>query len=684
MDYRSLVNKLEAIQAGTYISEATAPTEFKPTHFHKGNLGNKMPLMQTPDGTFWWEGGNQGGEGPMTGSRITLWNGDSLNRSGWNPASVDGVITADGKYIDFPEGVNWKQYKETADADAALMEKLKKLVELVDKYLALKAKRGQGARPAVSATQDMGDGSKLTIDPKTGVAASTNDDGTPYVPGSNPNLPKNKVKESVNFKGSIAQSLVESFGYQLNELKSAEDLIRDRAERIAGEKPLSDYGSSGKNVQTGRANYTPPTAPTSVAPTTASVANTASHTTPAVTTGAKATAGAGSKMLGAGSKLLGRAMPGVGAYMGATSAIDSYKKGDYLGAALNGLSGAFSLVPGLGWIPAVGLGAWQAGRELSGATDKYDNPENTVDPKTGKPAPQSGQPNPPGAGPVDPKVKALQQRILAKDPNALPKYGADGRMGQETQAAMQRLKIQETTMPQKSLAETMRELQQKLDNINEADDESQAPAADVKPIPATADQLALQAQAQKIGGDIGLVDGEVVILMKDGTIVSPEGEVMAKQGTELVSTGQEAPDPTGAMVAEGYELEEGFWDGLLKGAAKLGRSSAVMGRRTARLNPGKTALGVGGAALAGGYASGAMGGNDPVKPPVAPVKPPVAPVTPPTGGQSGQTNPPDTSAADDAEMAALKAQIDALIKDLSTSKNPEIQKGLADIQKKLG
>lgn len=38
--------------------------------------------------------------------------------------------------------------------------------------------------------------------------------------------------------------------------------------------------------------------------------------------------------------------------------------------------------------------------------------------------------------PVDPKVQALQKEILAKDPNALPKYGADGRMGTETQTAL--------------------------------------------------------------------------------------------------------------------------------------------------------------------------------------------------------------------------------------------------------
>jgi hypothetical protein len=38
-------------------------------------------------------------------------------------------------------------------------------------------------------------------------------------------------------------------------------------------------------------------------------------------------------------------------------------------------------------------------------------------------------------------VKDLQNLILARDPDALPKYGADGRMGPETRAAMKRLGI---------------------------------------------------------------------------------------------------------------------------------------------------------------------------------------------------------------------------------------------------
>ena len=51
----------------------------------------------------------------------------------------------------------------------------------------------------------------------------------------------------------------------------------------------------------------------------------------------------------------------------------------------------------------------------------------------------------------DPKVKELQDKILAKDPNALPKFGADGVMGKETRAAMQRLGIKESLELQRIL-----------------------------------------------------------------------------------------------------------------------------------------------------------------------------------------------------------------------------------------
>lgn len=665
MDYRSLVNKLEAIQAGTYIKEATAPLSFTPTHFHKGNLGNKLPVMMTEPGVFWWEGGNQGGEMGGSGSRIVPWQGDAENRSGWNPASIDGEIK-DGKYIDYPEGTTWKTAKAASDSDAALMAKLKQLVELVGKYVALKAKRGQGAKPAGPTTQNMGDGSRLTTDAKGNVAA-TDDEGNAYIPGSNPNLPKNKVAEGV-----IAKGLMESFGYQLDELTNTMDPNNPNAafrnmpgagqvaNDLGGGNTLGSVGreraqrAADQALQRGRTASAD--ALTAFKP---GAATTVAGAAPAVSTGAKTAVATGAKAAtGAAGKLLGRAMPGVGAVLGAQGAIDSYKKGDYLGAALNGLSGAFSLVPGLGWVPALGLGAWQAGRELSGATDKYDNP--------GAAAGQGGTP-PSGAASTD--VKALQQRILAKDPKALPQHGADGRMGPETQAAMKRLNIKENIMPQKSLAETMRDLQQRLTMLEE-------PSQEIPPVvEPTPEELATAETAKQLGAEIGKVGDEVVIIAKDKTIIDPETkEILVNNGGQLAGTGK-TYEPA---MAEGYnELDESLWGNLFKGAARLGRTGAVVGKRAARVNPGKAALGVGAAGLAGGYATGSAGGSST---PPATTTPPVRP--PATGGQGGTPATPDTS-ADDAELAALKAQIDALIKELSTSKNPEIQKGLADIQTKL-
>jgi hypothetical protein len=652
MDYRSLVNKLEAI-SNSSLNEATAPTVFKPTHFHKGNLGNKNPVMQMPDGSWWWESNSQGGEGGMGGTQIVPWQGNTENRSGWNPASIDGVITPDGKYIDFPEGVSWKQYKEKQDADsrAALLAKLKQLIELVDKYLALKAKRkgGQGAKPDLTPkTQDMGDGSKLTTDPKTGKVAATNDDGTPYIPGSNPNLPKNKTAES---KLNIAQSLVESFGYELEERSVTGDVPLDPN---FGKAPVDSKGNPkplpgmDRTINPPASTTAPTTAPTST-PTTAPGATTA---------GAKTAAKTGAKTaMKTGSKLLGRALPGVGAYMGATDAIDSYKKGDYLGAALNGLSGAFSLVPGVGWIPAVGFAAWQAGREMSGATDKYDNP----------PA-QGASPG----GNADPKVLAIQKKILAKDPKALPQHGADGIMGPETQAAMARLNIKEgTEMNQpKSLAESIKELQQRLEMIENEERVSEEGEAQ----PASSEERAIGAEVVKAGGKLFKhPNGNQYILLPDGkTVVDTATHEIVDASTEAMTPTGEKVDPS--QLSESMGLDENLWSNIFKGAAKLARSGAVNTRRFARTNPIKTAAGVGAAGLAGGYATGSAGSDN--KPP----KPPTTGQSSGQSGQGGQTTPP---AEDDAEMKALRAQIDALIKDLSTSQDPEIQKGLADINAKL-
>jgi peptidoglycan hydrolase-like protein with peptidoglycan-binding domain len=52
----------------------------------------------------------------------------------------------------------------------------------------------------------------------------------------------------------------------------------------------------------------------------------------------------------------------------------------------------------------------------------------------GKPAGDVGTTSPENI-PFDPKVQALQKAILAKDPKALPRFGADGKLGPETRAA---------------------------------------------------------------------------------------------------------------------------------------------------------------------------------------------------------------------------------------------------------
>lgn len=97
-----------------------APTEFVKTHFHKNNLGFRLPVMLHSDGKFYHmaDPPPQMG-GPRMGKQISPWRGDPENRSALNPASIDGEYV-DGKPVDYPEGVTYKTFD----------------------------KEGQGARPA--------------------------------------------------------------------------------------------------------------------------------------------------------------------------------------------------------------------------------------------------------------------------------------------------------------------------------------------------------------------------------------------------------------------------------------------------------------------------------------------------------------------------------------------------------
>lgn len=198
MDLKSLIAKMDAIeqsviaeagelnpqqqaqnvlQPGMNAPATGAPTTFAPTHFHKNNLGGNIPLMLGGDGKFYWE----------TNGAIQPWQGNTENRSGWNPASVDGEIK-DGKFIDYPEGTTWKMAKDAADKQtatdtAALMEKLKALQELVSQYTKLKTAAGQKAgNPA---------------EKRTAAQVAANND----------------LKASGLEEGAISDALLESFGY---------------------------------------------------------------------------------------------------------------------------------------------------------------------------------------------------------------------------------------------------------------------------------------------------------------------------------------------------------------------------------------------------------------------------------------------------------------------------------------
>jgi hypothetical protein len=131
-----------------------------------------MPLMKTPDNKWWWISQTKDASGMPGPQGIVPWYGDTENRSAWNPASVDGEIK-DGKYIDYPEGVTWKTSAAASttanvpvvqndrtqpgsmtntppsqggmavgntDNNTALLEKLKRLEELINKYNTLKNK----------------------------------------------------------------------------------------------------------------------------------------------------------------------------------------------------------------------------------------------------------------------------------------------------------------------------------------------------------------------------------------------------------------------------------------------------------------------------------------------------------------------------------------------------------------
>jgi hypothetical protein len=171
--------------------------------------------------------------------------------------------------------------------------------------------------------------------------------------------------------------------------------------------------------------------------------------------GAKGTQLGGSLLnktgLATAGKVAGKAakfVPYAGAAFSAADAVNRAQLGDTTGAALSG-AGA---IPFIG-IPAIAAqairdkyntGSWMPDdEEITKAYGTPTQPSVQTQPKT---TPDAQPTTKPATVPTtklkyDPKVKAIQDKILAKDPNALPKYGADGKLGPETQDAMKRFGI---------------------------------------------------------------------------------------------------------------------------------------------------------------------------------------------------------------------------------------------------
>ena len=413
---------MDAIEK-SILSEATAPTTLVPTHFHKGNLGNNLPLMMTEPGVFWWEGGQQGGEAG-NGERIVPWQGNAENRSSWNPASVDGVIE-NGKYIDFPEGVTWKTYKPAVAPTPAKPE--------------------GGAKPTGPNTALTNDTVKKELLAKLRAAVQALQAAM--------SAPTPAIKEH---HLSVARNLMESFGY--NAYEGFNDTIQkggwtpppvSGADMSPGNTlaKQGDFGSVGKAAAERRAaqeaerlaaQKAASTATNAAAPV-AKVAQQAG-----INAGEKAVAGAAKTgALKAGGKMLGKLIPGVGLAFGAKDAYDRYQQGDYLGAGIAGLGGVASLVPGIGTAGSLGLTAMNLARDY----------------KAGQSAPDQGAQATQVPAGGDAKVFALQQKLLAKGAKNIDgtPLVADGKMGQNTQAAMKKYGV-----TAESLAEGIKTLQERL------------------------------------------------------------------------------------------------------------------------------------------------------------------------------------------------------------------------------
>lgn len=217
-------------------------------------------------------------------------------------------------------------------------------------------------------------------------------------------------------------------------------------------------------------------------------------------------------------KSAGKFIPGVGLALGAYDAYNRAKKGDWTGAALSGAAGLAGLVPGVGTAASMGLVGAQAARDKTrtGSWFPDDEEQAAAIAKDKQPVPAAVAPTtqlPPGA---DPKIFALQQKLIAKG----AKITADGKMGPQTQAAMKQF-------PDVKLAESIKE-----NKMTEAEK--------IAALRERLTQLESQQQVDEIGG----------LASKVGSMFSKFKTGVSNPRSTNLPSGQNVAQKAGAAVAQ--------------------------------------------------------------------------------------------------------------------------------------
>ena len=182
-----------------------APTEFKPTHFHKNFLGGKIPLMQTPDGSFWWmttATSDDGGPVEKGGGRKSIqpWIGDTTDLS--SLASVDGVIK-DGKPVEFPDGTTWKDNADGQNAETSTRSAASSAVK-ADGSAASRIGKKDGDGVDFRTGELKGDGASTSSDSNSSAAATRDSSAAAKSGGGLPDLVFDPASNSLRPRAEVA------------------------------------------------------------------------------------------------------------------------------------------------------------------------------------------------------------------------------------------------------------------------------------------------------------------------------------------------------------------------------------------------------------------------------------------------------------------------------------------------